>query len=195
MGLQYSLNNASPSAHQRRPAYVRDDEWIRTFLRRGDVAHVGTRWDDQPFVTPTNYYYDEPGKRLVFHSNISGRLRANLERHSEACAEISELGRLLPSNVALEFSLQYRSVMVFGKVHLVEDPAEQTRLLHALIAKYFPDLEAGIHYRPVTDKELKRTTVYGLTIESWSGKENWKDQAEQSDDWPPLDARLRTSLS
>jgi nitroimidazol reductase NimA-like FMN-containing flavoprotein (pyridoxamine 5'-phosphate oxidase superfamily) len=81
-------------------------------------------------------------------------------------------------------------VLVFGKVHLVDDAAEQARLLHALLAKYFPDLEAGKHYRPVTLKELKRTTVYGLTIESWSGKENWKDQADQSDDWPPLDARL-----
>ena len=39
------------------------------------------------------------------------------------------------------------------------------------------------------DQELKRTAVYELQIDSWSGKENWKDQADQSDEWPPLDAR------
>jgi hypothetical protein len=28
-----------------------------------------------------------------------------------------------------------------------------------------------------------------LLIESWSGKENWKDQADQSDEWPALDEK------
>ena len=43
--------------------------------------------------------------------------------------------------------------------------------------------------RPVTDQELRRTAVYELRIESWSGKENWQEHADQSADWPPLDER------
>ena len=186
----YDLESNDPTAHQRRPQYVRDEAWIRGLLHRGQVAHIGTRWDDQPFVTPTNYFYDEPGGRLIFHSNIAGRLRANIERHARVTAEISEVGRVLPSNVALEFSLQYRCAMVFGAAHLINDPAEQRRMLHALIAKYFPLLEMGTDYRAATEVELKRTTVYGLQIESWSGKENWKEQADQSDEWPALDPKF-----
>jgi hypothetical protein len=30
--------------------------------------------------------------------------------------------------------------------------------------------------------------VYAITIESWSGKENWPEQAEQSEEWEPLAA-------
>ena len=41
-------------------------------------------------------------------------------------------------------------------------------------------------FRPITHKELKRTTVYAIEIESWSGKENWKERADQSDEWPAL---------
>jgi hypothetical protein len=63
-------------------------------------------------------------------------------------------------------------------------------MMHALIAKYFPEMELGKDYRPASEVELKRTTVYGLQIESWSGKENWKEQADQSDEWPALDARF-----
>ena len=96
------------------------------------------------------------------------------------------MGQLLPSNAALEFSLQYRSVMVFGHVELITDPAEQAQVLHELIAKYFRQLELGRDYRPVTEKELKRVTVYGLNIESWSGKENWKQRADQITEWPAL---------
>jgi hypothetical protein len=47
-------------------------------------------------------------------------------------------------------------------------------------------MEADREYRPITDKELKRTTVYAIEIESWSGKENWKERADQSDEWPVL---------
>lgn len=190
MTPDYSLDGKLPTDHQRRPQYVRDDEWIRALLHRGQVAHIGTRWDEQTFVTPTSYFFDEPGRRLIFHSNVAGRLRANIERHPRISAEISEVGRPLPSNIAVEFSLQYRSAMVFGEAHLIDDPQQQRRLLHALIAKYFPMLELGKDYRAATDKELKRTTVYGLEIESWSGKENWKEQADQSDEWPALDARF-----
>lgn len=186
----YSLENNSPTAHQRRPPYVRDDDWIREILHRGQVAHIGTRWDDQPFVTPTNYFFDEAARRLVFHSNLAGRLRANIERHPRVTAEVSEMGRVLPSNIALEFSQQYRSVMVFGEARIIPDGAESRDLMHALIAKYFPQMELGKDYRPATEAELKRTTVYALQIESWSGKENWKEQADQSDEWPALDARF-----
>lgn len=190
MAKDYSLDGKSPVEDQRRPNYVRGDDWIRALLHRGQVAHIGTRWDDQPFVTPTNYWFDEARHRLIFHSNIIGRLRANIERHAQVCAEVSEMGRVLPSNVALEFSLQYRSAMVFGLATMITDIEEQREVFHALIHKYFPHMEAGREYRPATDKELLRTTVYALRIESWSGKENWKEQADQSDEWRALEADL-----
>lgn len=186
MPRDYGLGKSLPTAHQRKPQYTRGDAWVRAFLHRGQVAHIATLWKQQPFVTPTNYYFDEPGHRLVFHSNVTGRLRANIEQNPRVSAEISEMGRYLPSNVALEFGVQFRSAMVFGEAHLLEDREEQRRLLHLLIAKYFAPMELGKDYRPVTDPELKRTAVYELCIESWSGKENWKDQAEQSNEWTPL---------
>lgn len=178
-----------PTDRQRRPEYSRDDEWICDFLRRGEIAHIGSVADGQPWVTSTIYYFDEAGHRLIFHSNIVGRLRANIEAHPGACAEISEWGRLLPSNAALEFSLQYRSVMVFGTAQILTDRQEQTDMLHQFIAKYFAELEHGKDYRPVTEKELKRVSVFALNIEAWSGKENWKEHADQIEDWPALSPR------
>jgi nitroimidazol reductase NimA-like FMN-containing flavoprotein (pyridoxamine 5'-phosphate oxidase superfamily) len=77
-------------------------------------------------------------------------------------------------------------VIIFGKVRVLEDAEEKRRALYGLIGKYYPTLTAGKEYRPITDQELKRTSVYAIAIESWSGKRNWAEQAEQSDDWPPL---------
>jgi len=190
MAREYHLENSQPTSNQRRPEHKRDDGWIRDFLHRGVVAHIATRWDSQPFVTPSTYVYDETSHRLVFHSNLIGRVRANIERHPEVCVEVSEVGRLLPSNTAIEFSIQYRSVIVFGTASIVDDLPEQRRLMHSLIAKYFPRLEPGVNYRAATDAELRRTSVYQVAIGSWSGKENWPDRAEQSQEWPALDTKL-----
>ena len=59
-------------------------------------------------------------------------------------------------------------------------------MLYGLIQKYFPIMRAGQDYRPITEAELKRTSVYAIAIESWSGKRNWAEEAEQSDEWPRL---------
>jgi uncharacterized protein len=182
-----NYTDQSPIAFQRLPEYTRDDQWIRAFLREAKVGHIASTWDDQPFLTPSNFWFDEAERRIIFHSNIAGRIRANLERNPRVCLEVSEVGRLLPSNVALEFSLQYRSAVVFGNARILEDVDEKRAALYGLIKKYFPAMEAGREYRPITEAELKRTTVYAIEIESWSGKENWKDRADQSEEWHALD--------
>ncbi len=184
-----NYENQSPTAFQRLPEYKREDDWIREMLHHGQIAHIASRWDLQPFINPTTFFYDETGHRIIFHSNIAGRIRSNIERHPEVCVEVSELGRLLPSNIALEFSLQYRSVIIFGRARIIEDHNEKRDVLHRLIAKYFGEMQIDKDYRSATDKELKRTSVYEIKIENWSGKENWKDRADQSEEWEPLDEK------
>jgi nitroimidazol reductase NimA-like FMN-containing flavoprotein (pyridoxamine 5'-phosphate oxidase superfamily) len=153
------------------------------------VGHIASAQDGQPFLNPTTFWYDESNHQIIFHSNLAGRIRSNVESNPNVCFEASELGKLLPSNVALEFSLQFRSVIVFGQVRLIHNPEEARRVMYGLIRKYFPPMSAGKEFREITDKELKRTSVYAIQIEEWSGKENWKDRADQSDEWPSLDEK------
>jgi len=184
-----SYENQSPSAYQRRPHLTKDDQWIRAFLKETKVGHIASCVDDQPFLNPSTFWYDEENHQIVFHSNLAGRIRSNIEVNPKVSMEASELGKMLPSNVALEFSLQYRSVIVFGTTRIVTDPDEARRLLYGLLRKYFPAMTAGKEYREITDKELRATSVYAIKIEEWSGKENWEQRAEQSDEWPLLDEK------
>ncbi len=48
-----------------------------------------------------------------------------------------------------------------------------------LLDKYAPHLTPGVDYRPTTDGELKRTAVYRIDVETWSGK-----QKEVTEDFP-----------
>jgi len=181
-----NYTNQAPTAYQRLSEYKRDDDWIRAFLRTAKVGHIASSRDGQPFLNPSTFWFDEENHQIIFHSNVTGRVRSNLASNPKVCFEASELGRMLPSNIALEFSLQYRSVIVFGRVRLITDPVEGRKVLYGLIQKHFPKMQAGKEDREITDKELKRTSVYAIQIEEWSGKENWKDRADQSDEWTPL---------
>ncbi len=178
-----------PAAFQRRPHLTKDDEWIRAFLHQAKIGHIATSMDGQPFLNPTTFWYDEAKHQIVFHSNVAGRIRSNVEANPKVSLEASELGKFLPSNVALEFSLQFRSVVVYGTASLVDDPSEARRLLYGLIGKYFPTMTVDKEYRGITDKELRATSIYVINIESWTGKENWAERADQSDEWTPLDEK------
>lgn len=189
MPEDYNLNITPPNT-QRIPEYAQEDDWIVDFLHQSQIGHIATRWDTQPFITPSTFWYDPESREIYFHTNITGRVRANVERHPEVCFETSRAGKLLPSNIALEFGLQYESVIVFGSIRILEHDEEKRRALYGLIEKYFPAMEPGKHYRPITDKELARTSVYAIKIDSWSGKRNWPKRADQSPEWAPLENDL-----
>lgn len=186
----------------RRPQNRRDEGWIAELLLQERIARVATLWqaDDGeafPFVTPLAYAYRPERRDIVYHTNITGRLRANTGQGHRATLEVSQIGQLLPSNSPLELSVQYRSVIVFGRAHRLTDPQEAREALTTLTERCFPDLRVGVQTRPITDADLKRTSVYALKIEHWSGKENWAPAATQEDSWPALTpalARLRPAV-
>jgi nitroimidazol reductase NimA-like FMN-containing flavoprotein (pyridoxamine 5'-phosphate oxidase superfamily) len=186
MNKDYNLEN-TPANSMRRSELARDEAWIKEFLRAAEFGHLATRWEEQPFITPLLFWYDPDTQRIYFHAATAGRLHANSQRYPRACFETFRTGKLLASNVALEFALQFESVIAFGDLRLVEDDDEKRHALYELIGKYYPGMSPGEEYRPITEQELKRTAVYALAIASWSGKRNWPERAKQSIDWKPLD--------
>lgn len=169
----------------RRSSLSTSEMEIVKFLREAPVGHVATVEDGQPFVTPTSFWYDPTTHAVYLHSARVGRLQSNVAAGTPVCFESSLFGEFLPSNVALEFSVQYESVVAFGCISSVEEAAEKRRALYGLIEKYFPGLEASRDYRPITNVELRRTAVYRIDVEEWSGKRNWPDIAERDPDWTP----------
>lgn len=189
------LKNYDPSVtsinRQRRPNNVMDDDWIIQFLEDAQIGHIATRWGDQPFINPSTFWYSARKHEIYFHSNAVGRVRANSQMHPEVCFGAFKSGRLLPSNIPLEKSMQYESVVAFGKIRVVDDREEKRSCLEGLLDKYFGEMESGEDYRPITDGELRQTSVYAIAIDSCSGKRNWKERADQgdADEWPPLDEK------
>ena len=183
--------NSRPINQSRRPKLDMDDEWNAKFLNKIRVGHISTRDGNQPFINPTSFWYSKEDHEIYFHSNAVGRMRFNAENNPETCFECYRSGRLLPSNLALEVSFQYECVIAFGRIRVIKDIDEKRDVLNELLQKYFGEMRSGEDYRPITDNELKRTSVYGIKIESWSGIRNWEERADQAEnnEWPNLDPK------
>jgi L-cysteine:1D-myo-inositol 2-amino-2-deoxy-alpha-D-glucopyranoside ligase len=160
---------------RRRDRAVEDEAWIRALLHRAPWGVLATTFGEQPFINSNLFVFDEAAHAIYLHTARVGRTRTNVERNGRICFSVSEMGRLLPADTALEFSVEYAGVVVFGHATIVTDEAEARHGLQLLLEKYAPHLRPGRDYRPITDDELARTTVYRIQIEGWSGK---KKEAE-----------------
>ncbi len=156
---------------RRKDRVVTDDAWIRDLLRQAPTGTLATACDGQPFVNMNLFVYAEDEHAIYLHTARNGRTRANVEAGERVCFAVSTMGRLLPAPTALEFSVEYAGVVVFGRGEVVADPDAARRALQRLLDKYFAHLRPGQDYWPITDEELAVTTVYRIRIDSWSGKQ------------------------
>ncbi len=167
-----------PTQLRRIDRAVSDEAWIIDLLHRAPVAVLATVFDGQPFLNSNLFVYDDAAHVIYMHTARTGRTRNNVSEEERVCLSVFEMGRLLPDKIALEFSVEYKGVNIFGRAAII-DGEESERALQQLCDKYFTHLKPGIDYRPANRLELKRTAVYRITIDTWSGK-----QKQVADDFP-----------
>ena len=149
---------------------VDDDAWIAEMLRTAPFAALATVHDGQPFINNNLFAFDEAARAIYMHTAALGRTRSNVEAEARCCFSVSRMGRLLPHETALGMSVEYASVVSFGRASVIEDATERERALQLLLDKYFAHLRPGLDYRAITPQELAITTVYRIDIDEWSGK-------------------------
>jgi len=165
-----SIDGIPINQPRRKDRAVADEGWIKSMLRRAAYGALAIAAGGQPYAHLNLFAYDEPANAIYWHTAREGRARDNVAANGQVCFCVGEMGRLLPAKTALNMSVEYASVVVFGHVAIVNDPAEAQHGLQLLLDKYFAHLKPGEDYRPITGDELALTTVYRIDIESWSGK-------------------------
>lgn len=140
---------------------------IDAILDAGFVCHVGFAIDGQPFVTPTSYWRE--GDYVYFHGSAASRmLRAVGTRGVRCCLTVTHADGLVLARAAFHHSINYRSVMLFGHAEPVKDDAAKRHALKSFVEHLFPGRWATL--RPMTDAEVKGTSVLRLPIDEASAK-------------------------
>lgn len=146
-------------------------EQAAQILAVGHVAHVGFEQDGQPFILPFSYHFDpaEP-EMLYLHGARGSRTMQALAGGARVCVTVTELDGLVYSRNALNHSMNYRSVVCFGRAQAVESLEEKDRILAGMIARYFPGRTAPRDYQAPAQKDLAATQLLAVKIDEWSAK-------------------------
>ena len=140
------------------------DEETKEILRtekRGVLAVLGD--EEYPYAVPLNFIYDEKNSRILFHGAREGHKLDAVRKHPKASFCVHDQGYVREG----EWAYNVKSVIVFGKVSEITDPAETIEAARSLGLKYYPDAES-------VEEELakagSRVLCLSLDIEHMTGK-------------------------
>jgi len=150
--------------HPERASYDVGDAYA--ILDEGLVAHVAFTLDGRPFVIPMGYARD--GDRVLLHGAAGSRICRRLAEGIPATVAVTLLDGLVLARSTFHHSMNYRSVVVFGRCSAVTDAAEKAQALGRLVEHIVPGRSADA--RGPTDQELKATGLLAMPIEDFSVK-------------------------
>jgi len=141
-------------------------ETVNEILDEGFICQVGFVVEGRPVVIPTAY--GRAGDQLFFHGARASRMLKALRDGVEVCVTVTLVDGLVLARSAFHHSINYRSVVVFGRARVVESDEEKMRALHAFTEHVIPRRWGGV--RAPNRQELDATLVLALPLAEASAK-------------------------
>jgi len=148
----------------KRGAY--DRTTIHAILDEGLVCHVGFVHQGQPFVIPTLYARD--GTRLLLHGSAASRMLTTLAEGVDACVTVTLADGIVVARSVFHSSMNYRSVVILGKLRTIEEPGAKMKALHALVEHLIPGRWNDA--RGPNETEMKATSILQMSLDEASAK-------------------------
>jgi nitroimidazol reductase NimA-like FMN-containing flavoprotein (pyridoxamine 5'-phosphate oxidase superfamily) len=145
---------------------VYDRQLVYGILDEGFVCHVGFTIEGQPFVIPTGYARVDD--QLFIHGSQVSRMLRALSNGIDVCVTVTLVDGLVLARSAFHHSINYRSVVIFGRATLVEQREAKLAALFAFSEQVIPGRWNDV--REPTEAELKATTVLSLPLIEVSAK-------------------------
>lgn len=147
----------------RKKQHLPEDECLELLKRepRGVLSVLGD--EGYPYGVPINHYYCPEDGRLYFHSGKTGHKIDAIRQMDKASFCVYDSGFRREG----EWALNIRSVIVFGRIEMVEDTARIYEIARRLSRKFTDD-------ENYIEQEIARsgpgTLMFALNIEHMTGK-------------------------
>ncbi|MDX1913655.1 MAG: pyridoxamine 5'-phosphate oxidase family protein [Saprospiraceae bacterium] len=135
-------------------------------LDEGLVCHVAFTLEQQPFILPTGYC--RVGDTLYLHGSVGSHFFMQIAKGIPVCVSVTLLDGLVFARSVFNHSMNYRSVVAFGRTRLVEDETERW-----MAAEKFTEHVAPGRWndaRKPDASDMKKTMFIAVEIEEASVK-------------------------
>ncbi len=143
------------------------------------LGHLAYVHQDVPITIPTAYGRIE--ETIYLHGAISNRMLNSLSELDTVSMTVTHLDGLVLARSVFHHSMNYRSVVVFGKPRIINDENEKQIALEAITHNIIPG--RWDESRKPNDKEIKSTLVLAIDIMEASVKIREGDPADDSEDY------------
>ena len=118
-----------------------------------------------PYVTPTMQWRE--GNHIYWHGSSASRMLEACE-DAEVCVNVTLYDGMVMARSAFNHSVNYRSVMAFGRAYKISDAAEKEQKMKNFVDALYPGRWDML--RPMTKQEFKATMILGLELNEVSAK-------------------------
>lgn len=129
--------------------------------KRGVLSVLGD--DDYPYGMPMNHFYNEEDSKIYFHCGKKGHRLDALKKHDKVSFCVYDEGYRNDG----EWALNIKSVIVFGRMKVVEDLERVVDISIKLSHKFTRD---DAYIKEEIEKYAKQTLLLELTPEYICGK-------------------------
>ena len=134
---------------------------ILTSEKRGVLSVMGD--DDYPYGMPMNHFYNEEDGKVYFHCGKTGHRMDALKKHNKVSFCVYNEGYRKDG----EWALNINSVIVFGRMKIVDDLDRVVYISEKLSRKFTED---ETYIKEEIEKYSKQTILLELTPEHICGK-------------------------
>lgn len=151
-------------------------EVMRAILDAGVIAHVGVQTDEGPLVLPMAY--GRTDDELLLHGAVANSLLRAGEG-VDICATVTIVDGLVVARTPFHNSMNYRSVVVRGTAHKIEDAQDKLDALRIITVHV---ANVWDHGRPPSEIDVTKTLVLRMSLDEMSAKVRATDPVDEPDD-------------
>lgn len=149
----------------RRKKQILDEATCIEILNKKTAGVLAVEGDhNYPYAVPLSYVYSD-GK-IYFHCAKTGHKMDAIARNSKVSFCVIDQDLIVPE----ELTTYFRSVIVFGKIRVLEDEVEKRNAIEKLAIRYWPNQEEAARNQ-VIEKQFASFSMLELSIDHMSGKE------------------------
>ena len=156
-----------------------DKKTIYSILDETFLCHAGFVHEGYPVVIPTLFGREE--NKIYLHGSSANRMMKDLGRGIDVSITVTNVHGLVLARSAFHHSMNYSSVVVFGKAVLIEGKEAKTHALKVISEHLIKGRWDDV--RGPNDLELRATKVLELEIDEASAKIRTGDPSEEKEDY------------
>ena len=145
---------------------MNDEESVKSILDAGFLCHVAFQHQGQSMMIPTAY--GRKDEDIYLHGSTKNFMLNQILDGQTICISVTHLDGIVLAKSLFHTSVNYRSVILYGKAVLVEDENERIEgmkvITENIIKGRWDEVTLG------TESQLKATMVIKFSIEKASAK-------------------------